>query len=126
MSDECPFCILESRVIDETLNMVLIESKFEVAEKGHYLIIPRNHIKSCFDFSISEWIEAKQLINKAKIIMITGGLYHDFNVGWNDGKYAGQTIMHAHIHIIGRKKGDVEDPRGGIRNVIPARGNYLK
>lgn len=126
MSEECPFCILESRIIDETLRMVLIESKFEVAEKGHYLVIPKRHVTSCLDLNEPEWGESKYLINKAKNIMKVCNLYHDFNVGWNDGKYAGQTVMHAHIHIIGRKKGDVKDPRGGIRNVIPTKGNYLK
>lgn len=127
MSDNnCPFCNLDRIPITVTNTMLLIESKFPVAENGHYLIIPREHIKSCFDFNKEEWLDLRTLMNFIKDKMIMERAYFDFNGGFNDGELAGQTVMHAHFHIIGRKKGDVENPRGGIRNIIPSKGDYLK
>lgn len=122
---DCPFCYIDRKPIRRTTHMTLIESKFAVADKGHYLIIPNRHIESCYELEFYEWDELKLLMAEAKYICQKNG-YVNTNVGFNDGVLAGQTIMHAHIHVIGRKKGDVKDPRGGIRNVIPAKGNYLK
>lgn len=122
----CPFCILDREVLSETNNLRLIDSKFPVIDQGHFLIIPKRHTSSCYDFTKDEWSELQLLIKEARDIGLNRLGLVDSNGGFNDGSLAGQTIMHAHFHIIMRKKGDVEDPRGGVRNIIESRGNYLK
>lgn len=93
--------------------------------KGHMLVSPLRHTPSIFDLGTAEQRACLVLIENLKVIAskkdptITG-----FNLGVNDGIDAGQTIMHCHIHLIPRRKGDVTDPRGGIRHVIPEKGYY--
>ena len=91
---------------------------------GHTLIIPKRHIKSYFDLTNEELIAMNDLANKVKKNIIQINNPEGFNIGFNDGEVAGQTIMHCHMHIIPRFKGDVEDPRGGIRGVIPNKQKY--
>ncbi len=121
---KCTFCNLEkSSKINNTLAYA-IKDKFPVTE-SHYLIIPRRHIDSFFELGTSEQKACLNLLSeiKEKLLLddhsITG-----FNVGINDSKDAGQTIPHCHIHLIPRRKDDVSNPRGGIRNVIPGKANY--
>jgi len=118
MVELCPFCVLDTKPIAMTAHQILIASKYAVADGGHFLVISKRHVSSCYDLNQDEWAESVFLIAKAKE-MCEKNNYTGTNVGFNDGKDSGQTIMHAHIHIIGRKKGDVKDPSGGIRNVIP-------
>jgi len=95
--------------------------------EGHTLIIPKRHVVSYHDlhpYEISKMHELmgqvrNELVKKDKTIA-------GFNVGVNDGKVAGQSIMHVHMHLIPRRKGDVENPQGGIRHVIPGKGHYKK
>lgn len=93
---------------------------------GHLIIIPKRHIASFFYLSDQEIIAAYDLIKKVKILL--DEKYHPdaYNIGLNNGKAAGQTVFHLHIHVIPRYFGDVSDPTGGVRNVIPEKGNYLK
>jgi len=92
---------------------------------GHTLIIPIRHIASFQEMSKEEWTAVHELA-----VLLTAELQKNdpsiegFNLGINDGETAGQTIPHAHIHLIPRRRGDVENPRGGIRHVIPGKGNY--
>lgn len=101
-----------------------LEDRYPVTE-GHMLVSPLRHTPSFFDLGASEqkacFMLLEDLKNSAlkKDPTITG-----FNLGINDGKDAGQTIMHCHIHLIPRRKGDIADPRGGVRHVIPSRGYY--
>jgi len=93
---------------------------------GHTLIVPRQHVASFFD--LPTWIQ-QSLWELVAIVRtsLTEEFHPDgFNVGLNDGKEAGQTIMHAHIHVIPRYKGDVGDPRGGIRWIISTKAAYWK
>jgi diadenosine tetraphosphate (Ap4A) HIT family hydrolase len=91
---------------------------------GHTEIVPKKHIESFFELDDEEIIQMFNLIKKAKIIIQKKHNPDAFNIGINDGEEAGRTIHHLHIHLIPRYKGDVENPRGGIRHIIPGKGNY--
>ena len=92
---------------------------------GHMLIIPMRHVESFFELSPYEKRACFLLVDQIRDIIsrqdktVTG-----FNVGFNDGIDAGQTILHCHLHVIPRRKGDISSPRGGIRNIIPDKGDY--
>ena len=91
---------------------------------GHVLVIPRRHISSLFDLTDDEARGLWHLVNEAKEAL--DARYHPdgYNVGVNVGEAAGQTIGHLHFHVIPRYRGDMEDPRGGVRGVIPEKQRY--
>lgn len=121
----CVFCggIEKDRVLFETRKWIAMYDKYPVS-KGHVLLIPKEHYETFFDLpeqltnSIQYWIKLIKDILDDK--------YHPsgYNIGVNCGKSSGQTVMHCHIHIIPRYDGDVEDPRGGVRGVIPSKQKY--
>ena len=122
---DCIFCNLEpSRIEDRNEFFVAIKDLYPVTE-GHTLIIPSRHVESFFELTRDEEIAMLDMLSSQKEKLsqldtsITG-----FNVGINDGEDAGQTIMHCHIHLIPRRKGDMESPRGGVRGVIPSKQSY--
>src|SRR5690349_19412797 len=122
---KCPFCALESAraVIDEPIVRVLSDA-YPVTP-GHLLIVPRRHVARWSDATSEERQELLALIDRARAWALHNDATIDgFNIGWNDGESAGQTVMHLHVHVIPRRTGDVRDPRGGIRWVIPARARY--
>lgn len=92
--------------------------------KGHAEIVPKAHIISFFDLNEKEVSSMYELIIKTKELISKKFNPDGFNIGLNEGEVAGRTVSHLHIHIIPRYKGDVENPRGGIRNIIPSKGNY--
>ena len=122
---KCPFCLPEGKVIIETALAYSIFDNFPVS-KGHALIIPKRHVANYFDLSINEQIACQHNLNKLKEILDKKYSPSGYNVGINIGETAGQTIDHVHIHLIPRYVNDVEDPIGGVRNVIPGKGNYVK
>ena len=124
MSD-CIFCTLEaSRIEDENQLFLVIKDLYPVT-KGHTLIIPKRHVPSFFDLTSEEQSSFLQILNSQKEkIRLQDNTVTGFNVGINDGKDSGQTVMHCHIHLIPRRKGDMENPRGGVRGVIPEKQNY--
>jgi diadenosine tetraphosphate (Ap4A) HIT family hydrolase len=91
---------------------------------GHAEIVPKKHIVSFFELSDEEILQMHDLITKTKKIIFEKFNPDGYNVGLNEGHAAGRTINHLHIHIIPRYEGDVENPRGGIRNIIPGKGDY--
>ena len=124
MSD-CIFCnIDQSRIIDSNEYFYVILDIYPVTEL-HTLIIPRRHVASYFELTEQEQSSLFVLLKKHKDKLqkidstITG-----FNMGINDGEDAGQTIFHCHIHLMPRRKGDVENARGGVRGVIPSKQSY--
>ena len=125
MEKDCPFCLnnLTSEIILENNFSYAIYDKFPVS-KGHILIIPKNHNSNYFDLSLEEQKECLILLNNAKKILDKEFKPDGYNIGININKDAGQTIWHAHIHLIPRYNGDVEEPRGGVRGVIPFKKNY--
>jgi ATP adenylyltransferase len=91
----------------------------------HSLVIPKHHVGSYFELGQSEINACNRLLYEAKQqIESTDTTVTGFNIGINNGQSAGQTIFHCHIHLISRRDGDVENPRGGVRGVIPSRMNY--
>ena len=95
--------------------------------KFHLLIVPKRHIKNYFELSNDEMIACNKivLLSKNKIEQMDQSI-RGFNIGINCGKAAGQTIMHCHIHLIPRREGDVENPQGGVRGVIPSKQHYVR
>jgi diadenosine tetraphosphate (Ap4A) HIT family hydrolase/tRNA(His) 5'-end guanylyltransferase len=122
----CKFCYenIKSRITDEFNSTSAMEDKYPVT-KGHMLIVPRRHIRDYFSLTEAEKRDADNLIHILKRRIseddpsVTG-----FNVGINCGESAGQTIFHAHIHLIPRRDGDIPNPRGGVRGVIPDKMSY--
>lgn len=125
--DLCPFCEIIStnsdRIIMRDENAVAIRDGFPLAE-GHTLIIPTVHQSSFFSLSTEVQISLFRLLQAQRDELVKLGRSSDFNVGINDGPAAGQTVAHCHIHLIPRKFGDVSDPRGGVRWVIPTNADY--
>ena len=122
--DKCPFCTPESTVIVETGLVYSIFDNYPVS-KGHALIIPKRHVGNYFDLTIKEQDECQVNLKKLKKVIDKEFHPDGYNIGVNIGKTAGQTISHVHIHLIPRYVNDVEDPTGGVRNVIPEKGNYV-
>jgi len=93
----------------------------------HCLIIPKRHINNYFDLSDEELIACNNLIKVVKReIVEKDKTVEAFNIGTNVGKISGQSIMHCHIHLIPRRKGDVNNPQGGVRSVIPKNQHYTR
>ena len=93
----------------------------------HCLIIPKRHVKDYFDLTDEEVVACNKLIvGIKKEIEIKDPTVKGFNIGTNSGKIAGQSIMHCHIHLIPRREGDVENPQGGVRSVIPKKQHYKR
>ena len=119
----CPFCNLKREKIMESEMSFALYDGFPVNE-GHALIIPKRHTANYFDLSLEEQKDCIELLNRVKGIVQEKFNPAGFNVGININEAAGQTVPHVHIHLIPRYEGDVEEPRGGVRGVIPERRNY--
>lgn len=96
---------------------------FPIAE-GHTLVVPKRHVASLFDLSDEEQEAVWMLVAQVRGGLISELKPDGFNVGLNDGPAAGQTVMHAHVHVIPRRRGDVADPRGGVRWILPTKAQY--
>ena len=125
MKKDCLFCnIPPVRIILENELAYAVRDGYPVTEM-HSLIIPKRHISDYFDLTKEELIACDQLIRSLKDeISNSDNSVNGFNIGMNSGETAGQTIFHCHIHLIPRRSGDVDNPRGGVRNIIPGMGNY--
>lgn len=121
----CLFCDLNNsdKIVDENELCYAIFDSFAVS-KGHTLIIPKRHVETYFDLTEQELNSMFILAQKMKKKIDEKYQPDGYNVGFNCGLAAGQSIMHCHMHIIPRYKGDVESPKGGIRGVIPGKQNY--
>ncbi len=101
-----------------------IRDGFPVTE-GHTLVITRRVVASWFEASAEERLAVMALVDEVKAGLDREFAPAGYNVGFNAGRAAGQTVMHLHVHVIPRYLGDMDDPRGGVRHVIPGKGNYL-
>jgi diadenosine tetraphosphate (Ap4A) HIT family hydrolase len=123
-NQQCPFCILPAgRIIDENDYAVLILDGYPVSA-GHSLIIPKRHVGSFFETTDPERAALLSLIDKGKAVAEAAHKPDGYNIGINDGAAAGQTVPHLHVHLIPRYDGDLNDPRGGVRWVIPEKADY--
>jgi diadenosine tetraphosphate (Ap4A) HIT family hydrolase len=121
----CPFCDLKSREIVLENPLALAIRDIYPVTKDHLLVIPRRHVGDYFDLGTAESRACDSLVRRARSMLKTwDGSVAGINVGVNSGVLAGQTVMHCHIHLIPRRQGDVENPRGGVRAVIPGRVDY--
>ena len=123
----CLFCnIKESGLTDENTLAYASYDTYPVSEL-HCLIIPKRHVRKYFDLTNEEVIACNDLIKSIKKkIEVNDPTVKGFNIGTNIGKISGQSILHCHIHIIPRRKGDVENPQGGVRSVIPSKQHYKR
>jgi len=96
------------------------------ASPGHSVVIPRRHVASFFELTPEEVEACMDLIREEKALIDKEFHPDGYNIGVNVGPAAGQSIFHVHIHIIPRYKGDVENPQGGVRHVIPKKGHYTR
>ena len=128
VQEDCIFCKKTNcKVISKTKHFFLIRDTAYPVTKHHTLIITNRHVEDFFDLNKSEMTELNEILKKQKEeLKILDKEISAFNIGVNIGKDAGQSIMHCHIHLIPRRKGDVEDPRGGVRGVIPEKQKYKR
>ena len=120
----CAFCTLPAeRVIDSNHYCIVIRDGFPISP-GHTLIIPKRHIGSFFELDAEERLDLLNLLEVAKKILDIEFRPNGYNIGINDGPAAGQTVPHLHLHLIPRYLGDLPDPRGGVRWVIPGKADY--
>lgn len=118
------FCALPSaRLIDENSAATAIRDAYPVSP-GHTLLIPKRHAGSFFDLSEQERGGLLVLLDRAKLVLDKEYRPQGYNIGINDGVAAGQTVPHLHVHLIPRFEGDLPDPRGGVRWVIPDKAKY--
>lgn len=123
-SKPCPFCTLPAqRILGQNEHAIWLRDGFPVSP-GHSLVIPKRHMASFFDASEAERSALLELLDQAKAAAMAEFQPDGFNIGINDGPAAGQTIGHLHIHLIPRYLGDMADPRGGVRWVIPEKADY--
>lgn len=123
-SDKCPFCNLASdKSFSQSSIAIALRDAFPVA-RGHTLIVPREHVASIFDLSEADYAQLWKLVAEVRATLVEQLSPPGFNIGINDGEAAGQTVPHAHIHVIPRYQGDVLDPRGGVRWIIPEKAVY--
>ena len=121
----CVFCSLDpSRILLDNGHGVVIRDGYPVTEL-HSLIIPKRHVGSFFDLVPQERADLLTLLDETRTHLLQQDpSIKSFNIGINDGKEAGQTIPHCHIHLIPRRAGDMLDPKGGVRGVIPEKQKY--
>ncbi len=126
MRDACPFCntgLIE--VLAENRLAFAFYDRYPVSP-GHVLIVTRRHTPDYFSCTPDEKVAIFELLELLKATLDQSARPPEgYNMGFNAGQAAGQTVMHVHIHLIPRYRGDMEDPRGGVRHVIPEKGNYL-
>ena len=126
-NNPCIFCKIrkEELQFENQLAYSSIDS-YPVSE-FHSLIVPKRHVETYFELTNEEILACNELILKTKEkILKQDSSVKGFNIGTNTGKVAGQSIMHCHIHLIPRREGDVENPQGGVRSVIPKKQHYKR
>ncbi|MFC1741406.1 HIT family protein [Nanoarchaeota archaeon] len=124
---KCFFCDAQSlddgQIFLETYNFYARWDDIPVT-RGHCEIAPRDHIDSFFGLSASQVTEMHGLAQQVKVIIDSEFAPDGYNIGINEGEAAGRTQHHLHMHVIPRYFGDVDEPKGGVRNIIPGKGNY--
>ena len=126
-NNPCLFCDSKKSGIAHENDLAYASYDSYPVSDHHCLIIPKRHIKDYFDMTNDELIACNDLIQIVKNEIISKDTnVKGFNIGTNAGKIAGQSIMHCHIHLIPRREGDVDNPQGGVRSVIPNKQHYKR
>ena len=126
-NNPCLFCNIDESGSNHENKLAYANYDTYPVSKLHCLIIPKRHIKDYFDLTNEELIACNNLVKKVKEEILKKDVtVKGFNLGTNIGKISGQTIMHCHFHLIPRRDGDVENPQGGVRSVIPNKQHYKR
>ena len=126
-NNPCLFCNSEKSGCAHENELAYASYDSYPVSEYHCLIIPKRHIKDYFDLSNEELIACNKLIQIVKKeITNKDTSVKGFNLGTNIGKVSGQSILHCHFHLIPRREGDVENPQGGVRSVIPKKQHYKR
>ena len=126
-NNPCLFCNIKESGLAKENNLAYASYDSYPVSKGHCLIIPKRHARDYFDLSNDEIIACNDLIKEIKNEIIKkDSSVKGFNIGSNAGKISGQSILHCHIHLIPRRNGDVQNPQGGVRSVIPSKQHYKR
>ena len=126
-NNPCLFCNIEKSGCAYENELAYASYDSYPVTEHHCLIIPKRHIKDYFDLSNEELVACNDLVQiiKKEIIKKDPSV-KGFNLGTNIGKVSGQSILHCHLHLIPRRKGDVDNPQGGVRSVIPNKQHYKR
>ena len=126
-NNPCLFCDSKKSGIAHENDLAYASYDSYPVSDHHCLIIPKRHTKDYFDMTNDELIACNDLIQIIKNEILSKDTnVKGFNIGTNAGKIAGQSIMHCHIHLIPRREGDVDNPQGGVRSVIPNKQHYKR
>ena len=126
-NNPCLFCNSEKSGINHENNLAYASYDTYPVSDYHCLIIPKRHVRDYFELTNDELIACNDLVKIVKEEIVNkDNSVKAFNVGSNAGKISGQSIMHCHIHLIPRREGDVENPQGGVRSVIPKKKHYKR
>jgi diadenosine tetraphosphate (Ap4A) HIT family hydrolase len=126
-NNPCLFCDSKKSGIAHENDLAYASYDSYPVSDHHCLIIPKRHINDYFDMTNDELIACNDLIQIVKNEILSKDVnVKGFNIGTNAGKIAGQSIMHCHIHLIPRREGDVDNPQGGVRSVIPNKQHYKR
>ena len=126
-NNPCLFCNTEESSFTVQNELAYASYDTYPVSKYHCLIIPKRHIKDFFELTDEELVACNDLIRKVKDEVIKKDPKIDgFNLGTNIGRVSGQSILHCHFHLIPRRLGDVENPQGGVRSVIPNKQHYKR
>jgi diadenosine tetraphosphate (Ap4A) HIT family hydrolase len=118
----CPFCDASGEVAGNALAYARFDA--HPVNPGHLLLLTRRHAEHWFEATADERAALLELVDAGKRLLDERYRPDGYNIGINVGEAAGQTVMHLHVHLIPRYRGDVPEPRGGVRGVIPARQSY--
>ena len=126
-NNPCIFCKIRTEELQFENQLAYSSRDSYPVSKLHSLIVPKRHVETYFELTNEEIHACNELILKTKDkILKQDSSVKGFNIGTNAGKVAGQSIMHCHIHLIPRREGDVENPQGGVRSVIPEKQHYKR
>ena len=126
-NNPCLFCNSKSSGITHENELAYASYDTYPVSEHHCLIMPKRHVLEYFDLTDDELLACNNLVKLVKEeILKKDTNVKGFNLGTNAGKIAGQSIMHCHIHLIPRREGDVENPQGGVRSVIPTKQHYKR
>jgi len=124
-NNPCLFCV-DPRGVSLQNDLAYSARDSYAVSPGHTVVVPRRHVAEFFDLTAEELAACMALIKEEKNLIDNEFKPDGYNVGVNIGPAAGQSILHVHIHIIPRYKGDVENPQGGVRHVIPKKAHYRR
>ena len=126
-NNPCIFCNIKERGCVHENDLAYVSYDSYPVSNHHCLIVPKRHINDYFDLTKNELIACDELIKIIKNeVVVKDQSVKGFNLGTNIGKVSGQSIFHCHFHLIPRREGDVENPQGGVRSVIPKKQHYKR